>query len=489
MISFSLSSSKYNVLAVWATALLAMVVFVNGGAILGEQREGLSSQSRGVIIENSSGRKVDMFWVNTFVTPEQFVAQFIDDGEMIGLAYGADKAISSYVSHVFELRELPSKKTKRCVYANCRIVRFKVSKNMDQKYILEKDFTITSKDDHQKPFSETSEMFGKCQEKVDKMTKDPLEAIDLITECMEKEVYGKLNFEHDERSFHSKVHRNMAAELVPFTCGDVNKTESFEIKNTTWVYEEEEYDIEETHTLKTLHKLPTSEIFSVESFVNNATCDALKRKRKKEGYKEGVLAVTAMEESEDGHLIHALFYKIYAILMEHFPNWAELDFEEDWLFRYIKDPEGFKQPSHLCTTQEEVDEAVLTMKAGGAKKCHIPGGVPEAVPTRHVIVEKGVTEEDLEKKRQIAQMFLYCDEPEHQLGALHFPYAAVHINPKIGKLVVAVHRQEDDMDNDFDGYVNEYHMCPNHEVYVHTVYDHDPLDTKGAHHDEEGGEL
>jgi hypothetical protein len=480
-------------LAVWATTvivgllLLPMAVVVDAGAILGEQRlEKEHAASRGLNVENLSGRKVDMFWVNTFQTPETFVAQFVEDGKSTGCSYGANKAVSSYTGHQFEIRELPSIKTGGCVYSECRKVRYKMTDRYDQKIVINRDFTLTIKDDHERAYTKADDMFTRCQEKVNRHNPHPLDSIELITKCMEKEMRGKVNNDKAERSFHSKVQRNMAVELVPFTCGDVNKTQSVEVKNTTWV---DDGGDEKEHLMKVLHKLPTSNIIVVDDFVSKETCDALKIYRKKihGGDLVGVPTSAATEETKQSNLLLELYYKIYSIIRAEFKNWKELNFEDEVLFEYIKDQVGFKTPLHLCTTQEDVDETVADMEAGKPKKCLIPGGVPEAVPTKHVIAEDGISAEEKKEKRQLAQLFLFCDEPKDQLGGIQFPYAAVHTTPKIGKLVVAVHRHPDDTNHRFDGYVNEYYMCPNHEVYVHTVVDHDPAPVNMEGEDE--GEL
>jgi len=424
-----------------------------------------------------------MFWVNTFKTPEEFVPQFIEDGVSIGLAYGADKTISSYIGHTFEARELPSTKGVRkgkCAFSECRKVRYTVTDREDQKVTINDDFTITIHDDTERVFTKAEEMVEECQELIAEGGYSALESIERLAECMETTMQIKVGSDKQERSFHSKVHREMAAELVPFTCANVNETQSLEIKNVTWT---DENDVK--YLLRRLHHLPTSEIFVVDDFVDKDVCDALKmyHGKSKDGERVGVPVDAALErtaqgelllDSKQGELVLDVYYRMYKLLMDRFKNWKELDFQDEFLFEYIKDPVGFQTPTHLCLTQEDVDEVVAAMEAGKPKKCLIPGGVPESAPTKHVVVEEGMSDDEKSEKRQLAQLFLFCDEPQDQLGALHFPYASVHATPQTGKLVVAVHRHEGDENHGFDGYVNEYHLCPNHEVYVHTVFDHDP---------------
>mmetsp|Transcript_27021 Transcript_27021/g.63434 ORF Transcript_27021/g.63434 Transcript_27021/m.63434 type:complete len:489 (+) Transcript_27021:109-1575(+) len=476
MILLPSASLQRNASTVRATALalLAMVVFVDAGAILGVQRrEKNNASSRSLGIENLSGRKINMFWVNTFKKPEEFVPQFVEDGVVVGCSYGADKSISSYIGHVFEIREEPSKRTGKCVFSECRKVRVKVSDRHDQKAIVNKDFTVTMRDIKERAYSKADDMFSRCQEKVAGENVDPATSLDLITACMEDEITGRVDFDQKERTFHSNVHRSMASELIPFECADVNKTQSIAVKNVTWTDED---DDRKDHNVQILHKIPTSEIVMVDDFISKDTCNALKvyREIADEGDIVGVPSSAATEHTKQGKLLLDLFYKMYGILMDRYSSWQELDFRDDMLFQYFKDLDGFVTPSHLCTSQEEVDEVVAAMGSGIPKKCHIPGGVPEAVPTKRFVVEEGVTKEEKQERRQLAQLFFFCDEPKNKLGGLHFPFAGVHVTPQEGRAVIAVHRHEDDKNQKFDGYVNEYHMCPNHEVFVHTVYDYDP---------------
>lgn len=508
--SSSLSSLRHAAhLALLALAVLPLllscvpyfsscsVVEVNAGAILGKKRmENDNPQARSISIDNQSGHKLDMFWVNVFKEPEEFVAQFIEDGKTIGCAYGADKAISSYIGHQFEIREIESKATGACVFNTCRKVRIKVSDREDQKFTIDRDFSVTVTDDKERAYSKVDDMFARCKEKVavyaDASSRtnnniDPLKTIELITNCMEEEINGKVNFDRQERSFHSKLHRDMATDLIPFMCGDVNKTDSIEIVNTTWISAATRY------TVKTLHELPTSEIFVVDDFVTKETCDALKIYRQTaSGSAVGVPIGAIKEGTKQAKLLETLYFNIYALIGDRYGDWGELDFFGETLFEYIKDPVGVETPLKLCDGPEEVAEAFADIEAGKPKlQCQIPGGDPVMVPTKRIVVEEnGIGIEDVDvdvdveggelpqKRRQLSQLFLFCDEPENKLGGLHFPFSRVHVTPEVGKLVVAVHRHATDESNELDGYVNEYHLCPNHEVYVHTVTDLFPAEKK-----------
>mmetsp|Transcript_26124 Transcript_26124/g.71648 ORF Transcript_26124/g.71648 Transcript_26124/m.71648 type:complete len:491 (-) Transcript_26124:353-1825(-) len=478
--------SSKEVLSLVLLGLLALLVptAVNAGAVLGKKRlEKENPTSRGISIDNQSGRKIDLYWVNTFKDPEQFVPQLLEDGKQVGCAYGAEKYVSSFIGHVFEIRELPSRKTKECLFGECRKGRFQVVDVRDQKWVINRDFTVTLEDERSKAFSKADDMFSRCQEQVQAENVDPIQSIELITKCMQSEVDTEFDTDRKERSFQTKIQRDIALDLVSFECGDVNKTESLEIINTTWTYkssngddddDDNDNDIPQNHVVRLLHQYQTSQIISVENFVSKETCGAMKALREKtpEGT-VGIMTEATNEDNDDAVLVDALFYKLYDLLDQHFSHWGETKFLGETLFEYFKDSDGVSLPHMKCIGAEEVAEAFGAIEAGTPQQCQIPGGDAIRVPTTRVVLDDG--DPEYPHRRPVAKAFVFCDEPEQKLGGIHFPFAAVHVTPKAGKLVVAVHRHANDQSPspspspELDDFVNEYHFCPNHDVFTHTV--------------------
>ena len=323
----------------------------------------------------------------------------------------------------------------------------------------------------------------------------------ILTKISKNEINKNIQKQEEERNFHLNVHRDMATELVPFTCGDVNQTDSHEILNQTWYYKEDSRN----YKIKKLHELPTSTIFTIDNFVTKDYCDALQMYRTttttnddndKEKGNIHVPLSAAFEGTKQSNLLNGLLNKIYELMLDQMDTWDDLD-AEDVLFNYMKDDIGYDTPTHLCVGTEEVTNAFHALEIGQPKTCQIPGGDPVVVPTKRILMEDGHKnkrrnmnvvrnnddnfEIDVKRKQQLADIFLFCNEPEKKiLGGIHFPFARIHITPKIGKLVVAVNRKNYSNNNNkvqeqgqeqeqVDGYVNEYHLCPNHEVYVHTI--------------------
>ena len=106
-----------------------LVVVVNAAA-LGKTRH-KTPESREIFIQNETGRRIDVMWINRFVNPNTFHSNSPDE---MGYAYGSSTGIDSFVGHEFEVRELPSKTTKQCLFGEnaCRKAHFQVSVEENQ---------------------------------------------------------------------------------------------------------------------------------------------------------------------------------------------------------------------------------------------------------------------------------------------------------------------------------------------------------------------
>jgi hypothetical protein len=102
--------------------LAATPLFVSS-AVLGRPRHETPSQ-RPITIRNQSGRRFDVFWINTFTDPVSYVSNSVENE---GYPYGGDAVFLSYIGHEFEVREMPSKKTKSCRLKECAKAYFKVN--------------------------------------------------------------------------------------------------------------------------------------------------------------------------------------------------------------------------------------------------------------------------------------------------------------------------------------------------------------------------
>ena len=102
-------------------ALLTLVSFNNCVTII----DGARSVERHIQIINSSGHRVEIFWVHPQTS--ELIKQtdpHVHDG--------ATFELNSFVGHTFQVIELPSSKTGACIDYECKTNYFTVSENDDQ---------------------------------------------------------------------------------------------------------------------------------------------------------------------------------------------------------------------------------------------------------------------------------------------------------------------------------------------------------------------
>mmetsp|Transcript_14441 Transcript_14441/g.22703 ORF Transcript_14441/g.22703 Transcript_14441/m.22703 type:complete len:506 (-) Transcript_14441:64-1581(-) len=464
-------------------------------AILGMTRRESESQ-RYVHIFNDGGRRVDVLWINRFVKPTEYVSQ---TEKQEGIPYGGETSIKTYVGHSFQIREMPGKKSGKCVKEYCRTLEFTVMDSEGQEVFIDKDFELIFTDAKDRAKQKADKAVEECRASIlnnGNDDDDPLiSKIDALADCMERQIDERLTWEEDERNFQSKLRRQMAAELPGYACGDVSYETTEEIWNSTWSYGRPRGQ-KQKYFLKTYHQRPqSSAIVSVANFVTVKECVALNRLRTKQqqggsgsdgdaGNNGTPLMIPFdavngnTQESWTTHTLAARMYKF----VEDQMKWESLEFQDQYnlgqeLFELHHDTKGVDVPVvPICGAAEkeaasasigsdgqvvaEESTSASSSLSEGEQSCRLPGASPEAVPTRKF---------DASDRQAVASVFLFCDKTT-SLGGIHFPYAGVHVNPEKGTAVLAVHRYPNKPDDsEYDGYAQEFHLCPNHNVYVHTL--------------------
>ena len=86
---------------------------------------------RPITIRNESGRRASVSWVS----PDDGSLHLMSTPDIVS---GADFDLKSFVTHKFEVKELPSKSTGECLTpGKCRVEYFIVSDNLDQGELYE----------------------------------------------------------------------------------------------------------------------------------------------------------------------------------------------------------------------------------------------------------------------------------------------------------------------------------------------------------------
>eukprot|EP00980_Cylindrotheca_fusiformis_P027441 scaffold20461_cov117-Cylindrotheca_fusiformis.AAC.4 len=421
--------------------LLLSFLFANGH-IFGQKGRNTNPSQRSVKVKNESGRKIDVFWVNNLKrgVPETFVSQS-EDGD--GYSYGADAGILSYVGHMFEIREMPGKKSGKCLEETCWKGRFVVN---DEKEQVGKNFVMTHTDSHKRAEEKARKLLEECQEKAKSDELSAFDTVDFIADCMKEKSDQELAKQEEEVQFQAQVRTELAEQLIPYACGDVNFTETEESLNTTWTYQATQ------HTVRVYHRQISSGIVAIRDFLTNDECQAMVQAEKK-----GTIGFNKKSSPKLQRLV-AKLYAYSAKLLEWEAlqsEWTSLLGKDTALFYAHKDSKGLKLPEKQCTaTDVENDDT---------SSCKMPGQAPVPAETTGF----HIPHDEESDGGPVATAFLFCEKPA-QLGGLHFPYAGVHIEPRPGMLVMAVHRSLDG--EEYDGFVQDYHFCPNHQLYTHSFY-------------------
>lgn len=331
---------------------------------------------------------------------------------------------------------------------------------------------------HQRSVKVARTLYEACEEQVNSEKGDDtdvVELIDAISDCMKQKTDAKLEAQQEEVEFQYKLRAAMAESMAPFACGDVNYTVTEAGKNVSWAYTARNQNGrrkgESFYKIGVLHERPSSYIAAIPGFLAQDECEALEHFE--ESLPDGSLGFATMDKFRAApqkytSSVMQLTDKLTSLLGTYL-DWPELDVStlsehDDRLFQVHRDTTGgVSVPALLCTPEDlEVE------KKTGVRDCKLPGEAPAILETTHFQVDPPGVEESSYHK--IATAFVFCKEPiNEQLGALHFPHAGVHIAPKKGMVVFAIHRQK--AETKFDGYVQDYHFCPNHQLYTQSFFE------------------
>ena len=320
---------------------------------------------------------------------------------------------------------------------------------------VDKNFTLTRTDKRTEVRKTAHTLVSKCQEKIsnsDKKTATSmsgLEKVDALTTCIESSLNETLKEKEEEHDFQSNLRENMASQLVPYACNDFEFNTTEEVQNVTFRYRF--MGGTSTYKIKLIHERPSSVILAVENFATISECQAIKRHL---GPKSRTISWTTLtagnKKDDDSEDLWYLSDAIYTIAR----NYLELDDDDFDFEKLVQTKAGGTQPMWLEVLDDESHDISQrcddsTSSALVDKKC--------LLPSQH----KFVDDDSL-----LATAFISCDEVPDG-GAIHFPFAGVHINPKPGLLIFAAHRT---LGEPFDGFVQDYHLCPHHNYYVQEIF-------------------
>jgi len=224
---------------------------------------------RSINLLNQSGSKVEVHWIHPD-TNERVLqsAPFIYNG--------ATFTLNSFVSHEFEVRELPGKDGKCKSGENkdtCGSGYFIVKDSDEQNFFIGKDIKVEYEDTRTVAKAQAQGLLTDCQRMaLDAVGADPTKAAEIIRNmatCVESSVAMEMETAREEITFQASVRKGMGELLENYTCADFDLPSSEPIRSETWRWKgvPRKVDI--------LHDRPASKVHVIKNFISTDECKAM----------------------------------------------------------------------------------------------------------------------------------------------------------------------------------------------------------------------
>jgi hypothetical protein len=242
-------------------AALAALIFVQGRPV-----------DRAIRLLNESGSKLEVYWVNSQTGDRVLMSTPV-------VHSGAVMPLNSFVGHEFEIHEVPSTKTGECKDQTCHSGSFVVSENDDQAVRILEGFEMVISDSKTQAKDEAEDIVDRCQAQAQKIIEESggsadgaLQAMELLSSCVESGVAHKLELANEEIAFQASVREDMAELLENYTCVDDSLDTTEDIDTSSFTDRDEV-----THVVHIKHDRPSSKIHVVENFITIEECDAMEK--------------------------------------------------------------------------------------------------------------------------------------------------------------------------------------------------------------------
>eukprot|EP00542_Grammatophora_oceanica_P017468 CAMPEP_0194029502 /NCGR_PEP_ID=MMETSP0009_2-20130614/3208_1 /TAXON_ID=210454 /ORGANISM="Grammatophora oceanica, Strain CCMP 410" /LENGTH=419 /DNA_ID=CAMNT_0038669189 /DNA_START=97 /DNA_END=1356 /DNA_ORIENTATION=- len=371
--------------------LLSVVLFVSqlANVVLANR-----SAARDVRIINEAGFKIELYWINRWENDELVL------NSEEGVFHGAETLIKSFVSHEFEIHELPSKKTGKCGGQNdeCRKGYFQVREAHNQIVTFKNALAeVDHIDDATRARDKASSVLAECKEHAQSLGADvePDDVLKQMMTCVGRNINATVDKTKEEYTFQETLRNDLGSKLVDYACLDPNMTHSDPVENTTW-----SFDGKRQSPVQVMIDRPYASIHYIKRFITDKECDDVTNAIKMERV-EGANGLFAMKGGveipldEQENPITKVANKMYSYATQ-MSNLESLTFP----------PESFEKMFALEYSSETKDHY----------DPHCDGACDGS---KH------------KKGNRVASVIAYCEVPKEG-GATHFKNAGIHIVPEKG---------------------------------------------------------
>mmetsp|Transcript_1610 Transcript_1610/g.2286 ORF Transcript_1610/g.2286 Transcript_1610/m.2286 type:complete len:459 (+) Transcript_1610:46-1422(+) len=366
--------------------------------------------ARSFNIINLSGKKIEVFWLHP------------DTGETVSQSNGAVHAgatfsLNSYVGHDFEIREVPSKKSKKCGDESndnvCRSAYFEVNSNDDQKLTLNESFELLHEDNKTAARDSASDILKECETlgvvEAESGRLDHKELVTFMSNCVSKGLVVELERASEEVTFQANIRRNIGALFENYTCADEDLGTTDPQHETFWSYDGKQYPV------KVMIDRPASKVHLIDNFITPEQCEAMEVKAKATLHRATVA---------DGKGGSELSPSRKAMQSGISIPW-HLESEGNPLTKISRKVYDYTNHVLGLDIDEHGQEDLMSIQYFGR-------GPEEKEPDRYTPHCDGdCTGLEFKPGNRMATVVMYCDIPERG-GATNFRNSGIHVVPKPG---------------------------------------------------------
>mmetsp|Transcript_15312 Transcript_15312/g.18632 ORF Transcript_15312/g.18632 Transcript_15312/m.18632 type:complete len:485 (+) Transcript_15312:173-1627(+) len=391
---------------------------------------GASKTERSIQIQNESGSKVEIYWINPD-TKEGLLQSHPH------VYQGATLSLNSFVTHAFEAREVPNKAGK-CAGENktCRIGYFAVNENDDQVFYIPENFQVKHEDNKSIARESAAKLLDRCKEEALALPKNDTEAsIEYLTSCVESSVSKQMENANEEIAFQSQIRTSLAERWENYTCADYDMPTTDSLETKYW------RQGPKRHTVEVLLDRPASKVHLVKNFITPDECKAMEDEAATKLHRATVADGKGGSELSPSRKAMQAGIKI---------PWAK---EKEGNLLTTLSRRVYQYVDHVLdlNIDEKGQEDLMSIQYAGR-------GEDDETPDRYTPHCDGdCTGMGHKTGGRMATMVIYCTIPEIG-GATNFRNAGIHVVPEAGSATFFSYM--DPETNKTDNKLTEHSGCP-----------------------------